>query len=38
MDDMNGMLAQGYRCYEELRAMDDMNNSKSWAQGSRWFE
>ena len=33
MDDMNNsrLWAQGFRCYEQLRIVDDMNESKSWA-------
>ena len=30
--------AQGSRCFEELRAMDDMNEFGSWAQGSKCNE
>ena len=33
-----GLWGQGSRCYEQLKAMDDMNNSGSWAQGSRCYE
>ena len=29
---------EGYRCYEQLRAMDDMNDFELWAQGSRYYE
>ena len=27
-----------FKGYEQLRAMDDMNNSKSWAKGSKYYE
>ena len=40
MDDMNDYRsrAQGFRCYEQLRAMDDMNDFESFAKGSRSYE
>ena len=33
MDDMNdsASLAQASKCYEWIRVMDEMNDSKSWA-------
>ena len=40
MDDMNnfGLLAQGYRCHAQLKAMINMNEFGSWALGSRCYE
>ena len=32
------LKAQGSRCYEQLRAMYDMNNFGLWAQGSKCYE
>ena len=33
-----GSLAYGSRCYEQLRALDDMKSSMSCSQDSRCFE
>ena len=33
-----GLWAQGSRLYEQVKVVDDMNNSQSWAQGSRYYE
>ena len=33
MDNMNY-----YRCYEQVKDVDDMNNSGSWAQGFSFYE
>ena len=30
--------AQGFKCYEELKCMDDMNDLWLWALGSRCYE
>ena len=30
--------AQGSRCYEQLKAMDDMNNSWSWTYDSKYYD
>ena len=31
-------LAKASSCYEQLKAIDDNNDSSSWAQGSRYYE
>ena len=38
MVDMDDSMswAQGFRCYEQLKVLDDMNNFRSWAQGPRF--
>ena len=33
-----GLWAQGSWFYEELKTVDDMNDSRSWAQSSRCYE
>ena len=30
-------LAQGFKCYEQLWVVVDMNDFESWALGSRWY-
>ena len=31
-------IAQDYRCYEQLKVVDEMNKSRSWAQASKWYD
>ena len=39
MDDIDFRLyIHGSKCYEKLTAMEDMNTSWSWNQGSRFYE
>ena len=33
-----GSLAKGFRYFEQIKNVDDMNDSGLWAQGFRWFE
>ena len=39
MDDMNNSTswAQASRCYELLKAMEDMNDLEPWSQGFRFY-
>ena len=32
------VVSLGYICYEQLKGVDDMNDSGSWAKCSRWYE
>ena len=32
------LWAHGFKCYEQLKAMEDISHSKSWAYGSKCYE